>query len=46
VGSLETDVSFATPAGIEKFERYLTAVYSDNQVTIYRVGQPLSEVQE
>ena len=46
VGSLETDVSFAAPAGIQKFERYLTAVYSANRVTIYRVGQPLSEVQE
>lgn len=43
VGSLERDRDFANPAGIVKFDRFLTAVYRDVNVVIYRVDQPLVE---
>jgi len=43
VGSLERDPSFASPAGIAKFDRFLTPVYQANGVTIYRADQPRIE---
>ncbi len=41
VGTLERDPDYASPGGIMKFDRYLTAVYQDAGVTIYRIDQPL-----
>ena len=46
VGPLERDPAYASPAGIEKFDRYLTAVYRNEGVTIYRVDLPLIEEQQ
>ena len=43
VGSLERAGGYATPAGIAKFDDYLTVAYQDQGVTIYRADQPLSE---
>lgn len=43
VGALERDPSFASSAGIAKFDRFLTPVFSDQGVTIYRADQPLVE---
>ncbi|MBN1430761.1 MAG: hypothetical protein JXB07_20495 [Anaerolineae bacterium] len=44
VGALERNPFYASPAGIEKFERFLTAVYQDSETTIYRVDDvPMKE---
>ncbi|GAB4481227.1 MAG: DUF2298 domain-containing protein [Anaerolineae bacterium] len=43
VGSLERSPEFASSAGVEKFERVLTAVYRNGPVAIYRVDRPLIE---
>lgn len=43
VGTLERDPAFASPAGIQKFDRFLTAVYNASGVTIYSVDQPLTK---
>ncbi|HLV44255.1 MAG TPA: DUF2298 domain-containing protein [Aggregatilineales bacterium] len=45
VGSLEQNSSFASPAGIAKFERFLTPVYRADGATIYRADQPRVEEQ-
>ncbi len=45
VGSLERDPSYASPAGLLKFERFLPVVYRDSNVVIYRADMPLIEVQ-
>lgn len=45
VGSLEQNPSFASPAGIAKFERFLTPVYRADGATIYRADQPRVEEQ-
>lgn len=45
VGMLERSPAFASAAGIQKFERYLTPVYRDEGVSIYRVDRPLVEEQ-
>jgi uncharacterized membrane protein len=42
VGSLERDEAYASPAGIQKFDRFLTAVYRSDGVTIYRADRPLT----
>jgi YYY domain-containing protein len=42
VGSLERAIA---PSGVYKFEHFLTPVYRDNEVVIYRADQPLVEVQ-
>jgi YYY domain-containing protein len=38
VGGLESESGYSTAAGIEKFERYLTPVFRDDNAVIYRVG--------
>ena len=43
VGSLERDPGYASPTGIQKFSRYFPVVFQDENVTIYRADQPLSE---
>jgi uncharacterized membrane protein len=43
VGSLERSAGFATPAGLQKFDRFLTPVFRDGTVVIYRADQPLIE---
>jgi uncharacterized membrane protein len=43
VGSLERDPGYASPVGIQKFDRYFPVVFQDENVTIYRADQPLSE---
>ncbi len=45
VGVLEQAPGYASPAGIAKFDRFLTAAYRAEGVTIYRVDQPLVEEQ-
>jgi YYY domain-containing protein len=45
VGQLERDPDFASPAGIAKFNRYLTPAYQNDTVAIYRVDQPVVEEQ-
>ncbi len=42
VGSLERAIA---PGGVYKFEHFLTPVYRDSEVVIYRADQPLVEVQ-
>ncbi|MBN1311266.1 MAG: hypothetical protein JXB30_07590 [Anaerolineae bacterium] len=41
VGSLERNPAYASPAGIEKFERFLTPVYQNGDTAIYRVDDHL-----
>jgi len=41
VGSLERDPSFASAAGIDKFQKFLPIAYQDANVVIYRADQPL-----
>ncbi len=43
VGTLERSGNFATPAGLQKFDRFLTPVFRDGTVVIYRADQPLIE---
>jgi uncharacterized membrane protein len=43
VGSLEREAGFSTPAGLQKFDRFLTPVFRDGTVVIYRADQPLVE---
>ncbi len=43
VGTLERNPAFAPPAGLQKFDRFLPAVYRDQDVVIYRADQPLIE---
>jgi YYY domain-containing protein len=44
VGSLERSPSYASPVGLQKFDRMLAVVFRDSEIAIYRVDQPLSEV--
>nr|MBN1229821.1 hypothetical protein [Anaerolineae bacterium] len=41
VGSLERDPNYAPAAGIAKFDDFLTTVYRNDGVIIYRADQPL-----
>lgn len=41
VGTLERNPQYASPAGIGKFDQYLTAVYRAEGVAIYRADLPL-----
>jgi hypothetical protein len=43
VGSLELEPGYASPASIQKFDRYFPVVFQDENVTIYRADQPLSQ---
>ncbi|NDJ52469.1 MAG: hypothetical protein GYB68_05200, partial [Chloroflexi bacterium] len=43
VGVLERNPDFASPVGLAKFERFLTPVYQNDGVTIYRADQPRIE---
>ncbi len=43
IGTLERNPEYASPAGLEKFDRYLTAVYRDGNVVIYHANLPRVE---
>ncbi len=43
VGSSERNPAFASAAGLQKFDRFLTPVFKDGDTVIYSVDQPLVE---
>jgi uncharacterized membrane protein len=43
VGTLERSSDYASPVGLEKFDRYLPVAFQADGVTIYRADQPLVE---
>jgi len=43
VGTTERSAAYASPIGLQKFDRFLTAVFRDGDTVIYRADQPLAE---
>ncbi len=43
IGSLERNPTYASAAGLEKFDRYLTPVFRAEGVSIYRADEPLAQ---